>query len=57
VLFGGLDLIKQEFSHPFSDVIAEKQIAQGAEQVKDSALTLNILAGELYKLLGGFKIY
>ena len=35
---------------------AEKQIAQGAEQVKDSALTLNILSGELYKLLNEFKI-
>jgi len=30
---------------------AEKQIAQGAEQVKDSALTLNTLSGELYRRL------
>lgn len=35
---------------------SEQHIAQGAEQVKDSALTLNILAGELYKLLNQFTL-
>ena len=35
---------------------AEKQMAQGAEQVKDSALTLSILSSEVYRLLNQFKI-